>query len=97
MKETVGILRNINFYLQYSHNCTEVNARNRYDGVARFFRAYFYFEKVKRYGDIPWYDKALDSDDPELYKANLPYKRIYPIPSSEINANKLMEQNPGNN
>ena len=32
-----------------------------------------------------------------LYKANLPYKRIYPIPSSEINANKLMEQNPGNN
>ena len=46
---------------------------------------------------IPWYDKALDSDDPELYKANLPYKRIYPIPSSEINANKLMEQNPGNN
>ena len=62
-------LRDINFYLQYSHNCTEVNARNRYDGVARFFRAYFYFEKVKRYGDIPWYDKALDSDDPELYKA----------------------------
>jgi hypothetical protein len=45
-------LRDINFYLQYSHNCTEVNARNRYDGVARFFRAYFYFEKVKRYGEI---------------------------------------------
>ncbi len=39
-------LRDINFYLQYSHNCTDVNARNRYDGVARFFRAYFYFEKV---------------------------------------------------
>ena len=62
-------LRDINFYLQYSHNCTEVNARNRYDGVARFFRAYFYFEKVKRYGDIPWYDKALDLD---FAIANLP-------------------------
>lgn len=35
--------------------------------------------------------------DPALYKANLPYKRIYPIPSDEISANKLMEQNPGNN
>ncbi len=34
-----------------------------------FSEPYFYFEKVKRYGDIPWYDKALDSDDPELYKA----------------------------
>ena len=41
----------------------------RLEAEMRFFRAYFYFEKVKRYGDIPWYDKALDSDDPELYKA----------------------------
>ena len=42
-------------------------------------------------------EKMATAADPELYKANLPYKRIYPIPSSEINANKLMEQNPGNN
>lgn len=42
-------------------------------------------------------EKMATAADPELYKANLPYKRIYPIPSSEISANKLMEQNPGNN
>lgn len=41
--------------------------------------------------------KMTTAPDPDLYKANLPYKRIYPIPSDEINANKLMEQNPGNN
>lgn len=61
-------LRNINFYLDHSGQCTDEAARARYDGVARFFRAYFYFEKVKRYGDVPWVDKALDAEDPTLYR-----------------------------
>ena len=34
--------------------------------MSRFFRAYFYFEKVKRFGDVPWYAKPLGSADPEL-------------------------------
>ena len=38
-----GNLRNINFYLQNSSKCKDENARTRYDAVARFFRAYFYF------------------------------------------------------
>lgn len=42
-------------------------------------------------------EKMATAADPALYKQNLPYRRIYAIPSSEINANKLMEQNPGNN
>ena len=42
-------------------------------------------------------EKMEAAADPALYKANLPFKRIYPIPASEINANKLMEQNPGYN
>ena len=36
--------------------------------MARFFRAYFYFEKVKYYGDVPWVDRPIASDDQELYK-----------------------------
>ncbi len=63
------VLRDINFYLEHSHNCKDEKARNKYDAVARFFRAYFYFEKVKRYGDVPWYDKVLESNDKDLYKA----------------------------
>lgn len=61
-------LRNINFYLDHSNQCTDDLARARYDGVARFFRAYFYFEKVKRYGDVPWVATALDAADPSLYR-----------------------------
>jgi hypothetical protein len=63
-------LRNFNFFIE---NCTDENisesVRNNYIGLARFFRAFFYFEKVKRYGDVPWISTALDVEDPDLYKA----------------------------
>ena len=41
--------------------------RNNYLGIAKFFRAYFYFDKVKRFGDVPWIGKPLDVADPILY------------------------------
>ncbi|GAA4790666.1 RagB/SusD family nutrient uptake outer membrane protein [Olivibacter ginsenosidimutans] len=62
-------LRRINFYLENSHKCTDEAARLRYDGVARFFRAYFYFDKIVRFGDVPWYDSVLEIDDEGLAKA----------------------------
>lgn len=40
-----------------------------YIGLARFFRAWFYFDKVKRFGDVPWINKAMEVDDPDLYAA----------------------------
>jgi len=61
-------LRDINTLLEYSVNCPDREVRNRYNALARFFRAYFYFEKVKRFGNVPWYDRQLASNDPELKK-----------------------------
>lgn len=61
-------LRRVNFLLSNSINCPDVNVRNQYNGLAKFFRAYFYFEKVKRFGDVPWYNQVLGSTDEELYK-----------------------------
>lgn len=63
-----GNLRKINTFLEYSDNCKDEKLRNQYNGLARFFRAYFYFEKVKMFGDVPWYDHTLGSDDEDLYK-----------------------------
>lgn len=61
-------LRNINYFIV---NCTheDVNeaVRNHYIGLARFFRAYFYYQKVRTFGDVPWIDKPLDVVDEELY------------------------------
>lgn len=39
----------------------------RYEAEIRFFRAFFYFDKVKRFGDVPWIDKDLQTDSEELY------------------------------
>ena len=59
-------LRHINYFLQHSSNCDDETARNQYNGVAQFLRAHFYFVKVRRYGDVPWYDQVLGSEDQEL-------------------------------
>lgn len=60
-------LRDINFFLENYKKVDDEEAKEEYSGVARFFRAYFYFEKVKRFGDVPWYNKVLEANDEDLY------------------------------
>ena len=62
------MLRRINTLLEYVDYCPDEAARTKYIAVARFFRANFYFEKVKRFGDVPWLDHIIDNDDPILYE-----------------------------
>ena len=62
-------LRNINYFIE---NCTDPavpeNVRNDYVGLARFFRAWFYYGMVRRFGDVPWVDRPLDpSEEDVLY------------------------------
>ncbi|GAA4301608.1 RagB/SusD family nutrient uptake outer membrane protein [Compostibacter hankyongensis] len=60
-------LRNINFFLQnYQLGGLPDNITAPYVGVARFFRAYFYFNMVARYGDVPWYSASIASNDSAL-------------------------------
>lgn len=64
-----GDLRKINTFLEYApQQCEDPAVLEKYTALVKFFRAYFYFEKVKRFGDVPWYDKQMYSDDPDLYK-----------------------------
>lgn len=61
-------LRSINFFISKSGNCPSAAVRDHYLALARFFRAYFYFEKVKRYGDVPWVEEVLSAEDEGLYR-----------------------------
>lgn len=61
-------LRKINYLLSNVKNAGDVNVRDQYTGLAKFFRAYFYFEKLKRFGGVPWFSNVLGSDDQLLYK-----------------------------
>ncbi|HTN38028.1 MAG TPA: RagB/SusD family nutrient uptake outer membrane protein [Arachidicoccus sp.] len=38
-------------------------AKKHWTGIARFFRGMAYFELVKSFGDVPWYDHAPSSED----------------------------------
>jgi len=63
-----GQLRNVNYFLENNTDPRVAeDVRRHFNGVARFFRAFFYFEKVKRYGDVPWVGSALAIDDPKLF------------------------------
>jgi len=56
-------LRNINYFLENSSKSIDKKAVMKYNGVARFFRAYFYFDKVSRFGDVPWYSTSIEPND----------------------------------
>ncbi|MBS7290868.1 MAG: RagB/SusD family nutrient uptake outer membrane protein, partial [Bacteroidales bacterium] len=55
-------LRDVNYFLEKNVNCDEAT-REKYNGVAYFFRAMIYFEMVRQFGDMPYYDKVLGSTD----------------------------------
>ena len=64
-----GDLRKMNTLLEYIDKCEDKDAVVKYTAVTRFFRAYLYFNMVKRFGDVPWIDAQLETDSDELYKA----------------------------
>ena len=67
---TWTMLRRINYYFENSWRFTGTQAdKDKHDGTSYFMRAYFYFVKVRRYGNVPWYNHViLDSDTESLRK-----------------------------
>ena len=43
-------------------------AKNHWTGVAKFFRAMEFSDRVNDFGDFPWYGRVLTETDSELYK-----------------------------
>lgn len=67
-------LRSINLFLaNVGRADVAPDVKAHYEGLARFFRARFYMDKVKRYSDVPWYENVIESNDDEaLFKARDP-------------------------
>jgi len=56
-------IRNVNIFLANYKNCTAAfNDYKHYLGEAYFFRAYFYYALLQKYGDLPWYSKPINLD-----------------------------------
>lgn len=81
-----GALRNINYFLEhYNEAPVTQDKKNHYAGIARFFRAWFYFEKVKDFGNVPWYNKTLSPTDPDIYKTQDPRTLVMDSVLADIN------------
>ena len=64
-----GDLRKMNTLLGNMDKCKDEAAVVKYTALTRFFRAYFYFDKIKRFGDVPWIDHEVDNTDTETLYA----------------------------
>lgn len=61
-------LRQINFGLQnYNRADIPQEVINKYVAEARFFRAWFYADKIEKFGKVSWIEKPLNIDDEELF------------------------------
>lgn len=61
-------LYNINYFLQHMRETPGVDETtlNHYEAVGRFWRAWFYFDKIKTFGAVPWYEAPIDAEDEVL-------------------------------
>ena len=81
-----NILRDINFFIE-NYNKAELSEgiKNQYAGEARMFRAWFYWDKVKKFGDVPWINKVVNIDSPELTAARDPRTLVMDSVLADIN------------
>jgi len=63
-----GDLRKMNTLLEYIGQCQDKDAVEKYTALTRFFRAYFYYTMIVRFGDVPWIDEQLESNSENLYR-----------------------------
>ena len=62
-------IRNVNFFLNNLTNCNEIGSQNYKQcvGEGYFFRAWYYFQLFKNYGELTWIEKPLDPNAEEMH------------------------------
>lgn len=80
-------LRNLNYFIQNVNEHTEdVALKQKNLAIAKFFRAWFYFKKVRTFGDVPWYSSPLKTtDETELYKPRDPRTLVMDSVMQDLN------------
>lgn len=62
-------VRSINYFFEnYHHIEGGFDEYKQYVGEAHFFKAFFYYDLLKSFGDVQWLDKVLTTESPELYE-----------------------------
>lgn len=81
-----AFLRRCNVFLDnYERADVPETVRNNYAGEAYFFRAWFYFDKVQVYGDVPLVTTVLTETSPELFETQTARKDVMAQVLADIN------------
>lgn len=59
-------IRNVNYFLENSGRVTTGTLKDQYIGEAYFFRAWFYFELLKQFGDLPIVKNTISVDNKDI-------------------------------
>lgn len=61
-------IRRCNFALDRIATMTPSAAITQNEAEIRFFKAFYYVAKVRRFGDVPWLENSLEIDSEDLFK-----------------------------
>lgn len=70
-------IRSCNYALVRISEMEKTNAVKQAEGEIRFFKAFFYFDFLKKFGDVPWYEADLQTDSEGLYQPRNSRKEVY--------------------
>lgn len=70
-------IRDVNYFLaNYNKVTGPFSAISTYVGEAYFFRAWFYFDKLQNFGNLPWINKPLTTNDTSFLMAPVMSRNI---------------------
>jgi len=80
-------LRNLNYFIANNTGAgVSQTVRDNYTALARFFRAYFYYGMIQRFGDVPWISKPLTvTDSAILYAGRDPRAKVMDSVLADLN------------
>lgn len=79
-----GALKNVNYFIDGCNDpkyCTvEAETRDNYLGIARWFRAWFYYDKLTTYGEVPWFPNDIQSYQNDVMYKDRDSRDVIPQP-----------------
>jgi starch-binding outer membrane protein, SusD/RagB family len=96
-KSDWSTIRSCNHFLRLFQKVEGERATiERFAGEIHFFKAYHYFEKIKRFGDVPWLSQELQVDSDQLYESRDSRKLVMDSVVASLNyaISKLPESSP---
>ena len=69
-------LRSINHFMDNYSKAGDSEEVMRYVGEALYFRALFYFTKLRRFGDVPWASTVVTTTSDVLFEPRLPRNQV---------------------